>query len=247
MAEKIWLMVGVRKMLRAYAAERRNTMQAWLRVLIPGTLAMIFMGLAAQPVHSQYWRRPYNPAYGFFWQNYWYNYAPANYFPGGYWYNRITNYSTPYSGYYWRYPYGYSPVFVYEVPYYVPVPDPYPVIPPSNPASSKASTKETATKQATAKSIPPPPEPQPPMTTEEIKKQEERDAARQLKLARNCLKRLKKTSGPARRIVSATCGILPVTILPKSPKDTPQLRPERKPGNCWEKLGPLISAGNLSA
>jgi hypothetical protein len=165
------------------------------RLLTLGAVALILLGIAAQTAHGQYWRRPYNPAYGLFWQNYWYNYAPPNYFPGGYWYNRIASEYypgrhwtyAPYGGYYWRYPYGYSGVYFYEVPYYVPVPDPYPVIPPSKSSSAKSPDKEIVKSMPAAKPVPSPPEPKVPLTAEESRKQEERDAARQLKLAKKLL------------------------------------------------------------
>jgi hypothetical protein len=155
----------------------------------------MLMVLTARSVHGQSWRRPYNPAYGVFWNNYRFNYAPANYFPGGYWYNRIAHEYypgrhwtyAPFAGSYWRYPYSYSGVDFYEVPYYVPVPDPYPVIPPSKSSSAKAPDKEIVKSAPAAKPVPSPPEPKLPLTAEEIKKQEERDASRQLKLAKKLL------------------------------------------------------------
>jgi len=172
-------------------------MRPLLRVLLPGTLALIFTGLVPETAHSQNWDRSFghNPAYAFYWHNYMYNYAPANYFPGGYWYNTVTSpylagagywWYSPHRGYYWRYPYGYSPSYVYAVPYYVPVPDPYPVIP-SKPPSAKSSEKEVAKKEPVEKPAPSPPEPKPPLTSEEIKRQEEHDSARQLKLAKKLL------------------------------------------------------------
>jgi hypothetical protein len=121
-----------------------------------------------------------------------YNYATPNYFPGGYWYNTITSpylhaarHSGYYAPYYWSYPYGYTPSYVYAYPYYVPVPDPYPVIPSQPPASKAPDKKAEANKQP--KTTPSPPEPKPPLPAEEVKKQEERDAARQLKLAKKLL------------------------------------------------------------
>jgi hypothetical protein len=136
----------------------------------------------------------------FYWHNYMYNYAPANYFPGGYWYYNIAysydpgaeywaNY-TPYRGYHWRYAYSYSPGYAYAVPYYVPVPDPYPtypVIPQTKAPAAKAADKEVAKKPPAPKPAPSPADVKPPLTAEEIKKQEEHDAARQLKLAKKLL------------------------------------------------------------
>lgn len=174
-------------------------MQLRHRLLLGSTLTLILIGLVPRAAQAQNWHRSngYNPAYSFFWHNYMYNYAPAIYFPGGYWYNQITapyypgttywGYYSPYRGYHWRYYYSYSPGYAYADPYYVAVPDPYPVTSSTRAPSSKTAEKVEAKKPSAVKPDLPPPEPKPPLSAEEIKSQEERDSARQLRLAKKLL------------------------------------------------------------
>ena len=147
-------------------------MRLWLRFLLLGTFAVMLMGVVPRPAHAQYWRRPYghNPYYSFFWHNYWYNYGN----PGWGYY--------PYSWYA-----GYWPGSSYSVPYYVAVPDPYPVAAP--PRAPAAKAPEKAQKPAPPEKEPKvlPPEPKPPLSPEEKIKQNEQDAARQLRLTKTLL------------------------------------------------------------
>jgi hypothetical protein len=166
------------------AAERRCVMRLWFRLLLIGTIALILTGLSPRPAHGQYWHRSpgYNPAYSFFWQNYWFNYGSPNYFPGA----RYWGYYPTYPGTYSWYAYNYPPGYVYYVPYYVAVPEPYPVV-----TSPKAHPTKTSSKTEVQKPAPGakesnlgPSEPKRVLSKEEIKSQEERDAARQLRLAK---------------------------------------------------------------
>lgn len=161
-------------------------MRPWLRILILGTFALFLTGLAPRSAHAQYWPRAYsynhNPYYSFFWHNYWYNYGSANYLPGA----RYWGYYSFYPGTYSWYSYSYPPGYVYYVPYYVAVPEPYPVTSPLRSSTGKPPEKIDAKKAAlTPKEVKVnPPEPKIPLSLEEKKQQEERDAARQLRLAK---------------------------------------------------------------
>jgi hypothetical protein len=159
-------------------------MRLWFRLLLPATFALILIGFVPRPAHAQYWQRAYghNPYYSFFWHNYWYNYGSANYFPGtSYW-----GYYSLYPGSYAWYSYNYPPGYVYYVPYYVAVPEPYPVASPSRAPATRSSEKAEVKKPVLTEKQPSiiSPEPKPALSSEEKKKQEERDAARQLRLAK---------------------------------------------------------------
>jgi hypothetical protein len=144
-------------------------MRFWIRILLLGTFALILNGLAPRSAHAQY---NYNPYYSFFWHNYWYNYGSAMYPGARYW------------GYYPWYSYNYPPGYVYYVPYYVAVPEPYPVPSPSPAPVTKSSEKAARKPALTERESKVPPPPKPALSPEEAKKQEERDAARQLRLAK---------------------------------------------------------------
>jgi hypothetical protein len=151
-----------------------------LRVLLVGVCAVMLPGLAVRPARAQYWHghNGHNPYYSFFWHQYWYNYGnPGFYHPPRYWqYNP-----------YW-YGYGYPGAYPYYVPYYVPVPDPYPA-PSSRAPAAKAAEKAEAQKPVAPEKEPRvlPAQPKAPLAPEEKKKQQEQDAARQLRLAKTLL------------------------------------------------------------